>query len=504
MKELKLLTEWADSLLNEVDGKNPKGNLPINQDPIKQTQIKNPHLSRDEAASKYLDDITKNFLDQNQVINAQRRENDKLKKTVADIAREVGDIEQDSSQTHGELERLKSLSGQLKTDVTTRRISQSEVADILNQVKGLQGKPGISSEEYQELKQKVAEFKKSEVDPKQFEELKNRLERMGTQKSVDKGDFERLQALMTKVEQGQAEVERDRGDINSKIADIERKQAEIEQREKGHDEQVKAEVEKEIKRAEEKRKRSTRASYNTSKRRLDKLEPRVDTLEPEIHKQEEINKKQDEKDSQHDEYLKRHDAELERLGSGDYRVRDRNHPTSMFTPGGEFDSLSSKEDVRHNHDLGDRDTGIEFTASSDYGNLYSRAENLLATHKINGQVKTATERIDDLKKVRLLMKTFNNNLKRKVFSFYNSKTKDGFPPEELEDVIFDVNTKYKKIYDDLLSNLSIVSGIPKKQIGPVYRDAIDLLSRHLPESLNSDLNNLAESILGEQYAKYLK
>jgi chromosome segregation ATPase len=188
----------------------------------------------------YLDDITKNFLDQNQVINAQRKENDKLKKTVADIAREVGDIEQDSSQTHSELERLKSLSGQLKTDVATRRISQSEVAGILDQVKGLQGKPGMSSEEYQELKQKVAEFKKGEVDPKQFEELKNRLERMGNQKSVDKGDFERLQALMSKVEQGQADNEKTKGNVDAKLAAVERKQAEIERKE------VKIEKEKKL------------------------------------------------------------------------------------------------------------------------------------------------------------------------------------------------------------------------------------------------------------------
>ena len=99
---------------------------------------------------------------------------------------------------------------------------------------------------------------------------------------------------------------------------------------------------------------------------------------------------------------------------------------------------------------------------------------------------------------------FNNNLKRKVFSLYNSKTKDGFPPEELEDKVYDVNTKYKKIYDDLLSNLSIDSGIPKKQIGPVYDDAIFFLSRHLPESLSTELDSLAENILGPQLAKYLK
>lgn len=267
MKELKLLTEWADSVITESS---KEGNLPISQDPIKQTQIKYPHLSRDEAASKYLDDITGDFKDQNAVINAQSRKSDKLEKVVGDQNKIINSLKQEVDNSDSELDRLKSLSGQLKSDVETRRISQNEVNDILSRVKELNGKPGMTDEHYEELKKKVAEFKKSEVDPRKFEEFKNRLDQIGRQESVKKGDFERLQALMSKVEQGQTDLVKNQDQVGKgtevltkELQKVEKTQADLDRKTKDLENTVRRRVDNATK---------TKAEYQKIRRRLDNTE----------------------------------------------------------------------------------------------------------------------------------------------------------------------------------------------------------------------------------------
>lgn len=293
MKELKLLTEWADSIVNEFA---KDGNLPLNQDPIRQTQIKYPHLNKDEAASKYLDDITSDFKDQNAVINAQSKKSEKLEKVVGDqnltiskLNKEIDDIESNSNlQSTATNDKLKQIDN-------IKKISDEEHRRLVDKIDSLQNKPGMTDERYSELMKRVDEFQKNGVDPQKIKEFERRIESMSRQESVGKADFDRLQTMMSKVEQGQAEVERGRGDINAKIAAIEKRQSELEQKEKEHEEKVKStswrndpDAQKFVK-AVGKRSKTTKQRVDDligkKNERLDdfkNLPPRIDKIEPEV------------------------------------------------------------------------------------------------------------------------------------------------------------------------------------------------------------------------------
>ena len=229
MKQVNEFEKWAGNIITEfVKTQRPDADsdraLPLAQDPIRQTKINNPHLSDQEAASKFLYDITKDFKQDAEELNKEKTQNSELRKRVADLSNRYGDLVQSDDATNNELERLKALSGQLKSGQENKKLKSDEVAEILAQVRELQAKPGMTDEHYEELKKQVADFKQRGVDPRELEAFKQQLENLTKQKYVDDGEFEKLHKLADQVAQGQEQVVAGNETLAKELKQIEKKQ----------------------------------------------------------------------------------------------------------------------------------------------------------------------------------------------------------------------------------------------------------------------------------------
>jgi hypothetical protein len=237
MKELLEFENWAsnviDSTLLERDNKKDSGDaikreLPKEQDIVFQAQRKYPDRPADQALNLYLadklDDFEKRDLQQNQVINSQRRENEKLNTNLSSLQKEFQSIENTGKTTQSEIERLKQLSGQLKGDVEKRRVDTSEVQNLLAKVEQLQSKPGVNSEQYEQLKKQVQDFATKQVDPKKFAEFSDKIDRMSAQERISSENFEELQQSIADLEAKQIAGTELKGSLEQKIQRLSKEQ----------------------------------------------------------------------------------------------------------------------------------------------------------------------------------------------------------------------------------------------------------------------------------------
>lgn len=556
MKYLTEFENWSNEIVTEFTKPKKKSSLALDQDPATQAQIERPDLDPDEALSAYiakkLGDMERRDLEQNKIINAQSKANNSLKSELSTLAKNFKDVEQDSEETQSELDRLKSLSGQLKSGQESRKLNSDEIAQLLDQVKELQTKPGMTDERYEELKKQVTDFKNGGVNPTELEKLRNNIEQLSQQKSVDTSEFERIKSLADRVAAAQQEVEKGRGDIAAKLADIEQRQAEVEKREETHNQQVKDEVEKEIKRADDKRKRSARTSYETSKKRLDALEPKVDKIEPKVNRIEPEIKKQNDVNSEQDIEIQRQDAInniqdklLSKLASGERPEQTKVDPSASkdFKFSFPADRLSDREQ-KDSFNIEPTYTPLknrDYEFETEINRVSDRIENLLANIKPDGKEKTEKEKSEGLIKVQIEIKKLVNDLEGYLINEYDTVTPDVLadvkkktmdymkpylqywskqsgkePSFFVKNINFDKSTaranKNKADYDSTPRSPTASAEYYDHISSHKWRDQLDQLKKRrdathnsrLPESLISDINSLVENILGAQYSKYLK
>jgi len=224
MKEVKLLTEWADSVL---EFKAPKqssrmgtpmsGNadrpIPRKIDVAYKAQRAHPELSPDQALSLYMsDELEKNDqmnLEQNKVINAQKRENQKLNRTLDELGKELHDHETQAARTDQEVARLRDLSAKLKPAGEVQQMAAKASADkvqgMLNDLESLQNKPGIDEKKYRELADKVNKIKSGPADNKDVEKVQTALASLGQRQNVDDELFGKV---MGRLEQTESELQK--------------------------------------------------------------------------------------------------------------------------------------------------------------------------------------------------------------------------------------------------------------------------------------------------------
>lgn len=202
MKHIKEFDNWATKIVNDLlierqDNSQGKRAIERSRDIAYQAMQKYPEYSQEQAISLYvadkLEDSERRDFDQNKLINLQRRENEKLKNNLSDIKSEIQSIENDGQKTDSEIARLKQLSGQIQTDVKQRRLSAKDIDTVLSQVEQLKNKPGISKEQYDDIKKQVEIFRKEKVNPAEFSNFKNQLMTLATKDVVNRQQVDDLE-----------------------------------------------------------------------------------------------------------------------------------------------------------------------------------------------------------------------------------------------------------------------------------------------------------------------
>lgn len=264
MKEVKLLTEWADSVLEfKAPKQSPRmgtpmsGNadrpLPRKIDVAYKAQRAYPELSPEQALSLYMsDELEKNDqmnLEQNKVINAQKRENQKLSRSLDELGKELHDHETQAARTDQEVARLRDLSAKLRPAGEVQQMAAKASADkvqgMLNDLEALQNKPGIDDTKYRELVDKVNKIKSGPVDNKEVEKVQAALASLGQRQNVDDQLFDKV---MGRLEQTESELQKKEqrfqksirknaekigswgnkfGDLDSKVSKIENRAKEV-------------------------------------------------------------------------------------------------------------------------------------------------------------------------------------------------------------------------------------------------------------------------------------
>lgn len=200
MKELYEFNNWASNLIEqsllEKNERSIRREIPVSHDIQYQALRKYPDRDPAQALSLYLADKLENIDDinykQNTVINAQRQENIKLKDGLSQLRQELENIEDSSANTDVEINRLKALSGQLKSEVETRKASSKEIDELLAQVEQLKNKPGMSSELYNELKQKIESAEGKNVNAEEFKKITGQIKDLQNQQDLEKDDLTTL------------------------------------------------------------------------------------------------------------------------------------------------------------------------------------------------------------------------------------------------------------------------------------------------------------------------
>lgn len=213
MKQLKEFENWTSdiikSVLNEKQDAEGKRAIERSRDITYQAKQLYPEYSEEQAVALYvadkLADSERRDYEQNKLINNQRRENEKLRSNLVDIKKEIQSIEDIGKETDQEISRLKQLSGQLQTDIKQRQLSNKEIDDALSQVEQLKNKPGISADQYADIKKQVETFKKEKVNPEEFSKFKDELQAISGQNEVEKQQIDYLRSLIDATQQASAE-----------------------------------------------------------------------------------------------------------------------------------------------------------------------------------------------------------------------------------------------------------------------------------------------------------
>ena len=251
MKNIKQLAEfsnWIDNTINSVivEKQEPKDDRSVERqrDITYLAKQKYPDYSAAQAIELYLadklTDIERRDADQNRIINLQRRENQQLKTGLGALRQELDDVEASGKNVDAEIERLKQLSGKIQTDVQQRRASTREVDELLAQVEQLKSKPGVTPDQYKEMRDRVEKFEKEKVNPEELKKFQGSLEQLSAKDELDKSDIARLQAQLQDVEaKVGAQKAPDISGISGKIQDIINRQQEIEKENQASTERVK-------------------------------------------------------------------------------------------------------------------------------------------------------------------------------------------------------------------------------------------------------------------------
>lgn len=242
MKNIKQLTEfsnWIDNTINSVivEKQEPKDDRSVERqrDITYLAKQKYPDYPAAQAIELYLadklTDIEQRDAEQNRIINLQRRENQQLRTNMSSLRKELDDVETSGKEVDAEIERLKQLSGKIQTDVQQRRASTREVDELLKQVEQLKNKPGVTPDQYKEMRDRVEKFEKEKVNPEELKKFQGSLEQLSAKDELDKSDIARLQTQLQDVESkvGAATKVSDIAGVSSKIQDIIKRQQDFEQ-----------------------------------------------------------------------------------------------------------------------------------------------------------------------------------------------------------------------------------------------------------------------------------
>lgn len=227
---------WTDSIIKSTifEKKDDRGERAIDRqrDIVYKAKQAFPEYPESQAIELFLadklSDIEQRDFEQNKVINLQRRENDKLKSNLQGLQAEINSIEAGGQETDREIARLKQLSGKLQTDVEQRRVGGREINELLAQVEQLKNKPGVTPEQYKEIKDKVEDFSKQKVNPDELKKFSSQLSTLAASEAIDKQEISNLRAALNSVTSRQEKIG-DISDVASKLRDLESKQSEIEQ-----------------------------------------------------------------------------------------------------------------------------------------------------------------------------------------------------------------------------------------------------------------------------------
>lgn len=222
MKEVKLLTEWADKITEApvATRSNRLGTpmsakadrpLPRNLDIQYKAQRAHPDLSPEQALSLYMSNelVDKEKMDfaQNKLINKVKGENEKLTRTVNELGKELHDFEQQSQQTDQEVERLKTLSAKLKpAGELTQQVAQAttqQIEKMMKDVDDLRMKPGMTPDKQKELEQKINDIKSGGLSSKEVQNINNTIEVLSAKQDIDDQMFDNV---MSKLEKTQIEL----------------------------------------------------------------------------------------------------------------------------------------------------------------------------------------------------------------------------------------------------------------------------------------------------------
>lgn len=239
MKELKLLTEWADSVIEAAPAQHAptrmgtpiKGKadrpLPRNIDIQYKAQRAHPELSPDQALAMYMSDelVDKEKMDfsQNKLINRVKGENEKLSRTVQELGRELHDFEQHSQQTDQEVARLKDLSAKLKPagelQQQTIKASTDQVQRMLHDLETVKAKPGMDEKKARELEDKIAEVQKNGASTEYIKHLEGMLSSLANKPQVDASYFSSVTKRLQDIESHEAGLRKElEGKLSSKEA----------------------------------------------------------------------------------------------------------------------------------------------------------------------------------------------------------------------------------------------------------------------------------------------
>lgn len=207
MKQIKILEQWAESLLNEATQppSTKERPIPVQKDILYKATQKYPGYSQEQALTLWMADQMaerqQTDLDQNKLINAQRKENDRLKDAINDIGNELHQHERTAQDTEREIQRLRDLSAKLKPagEITKQaaKIGVEELQKLEQRVNSLQDKPGVDSQQLEKLNAKVREIGNIKgITPEQMAEVSKEIERLQQQDQLSQQEFNKVQAAL--------------------------------------------------------------------------------------------------------------------------------------------------------------------------------------------------------------------------------------------------------------------------------------------------------------------
>jgi chromosome segregation ATPase len=206
MKELKLFENWAKGVetnyLIEADSEKKKSSRVMNTGIQSLAQRQYPDLDPQEAIITYmgqkLSDMETKDTEQIKLINRQSQETNKLMNTVQDIRSAYDELERDSQSVEQELDQIRGGAERAKSGQEQNTIDAREIKELLNTVEALKKNPDIDMKEYSDLVDSIKDLKDSNVNKKDYEELKRQIQQT---KSSSEPELKTIHADIDRLKQ---------------------------------------------------------------------------------------------------------------------------------------------------------------------------------------------------------------------------------------------------------------------------------------------------------------